>query len=313
MKNKLISIIIPVYNGALSIEKLVEKLITEIAKNFPLEIVLVNDYSKDNSKEMCIELYKKHPQYVRFFSLAKNVGEHNAVMCGLNQSKGDYAVIIDDDFQNPVSEVIKVIEYTVNNNFDVIYTYYEKKEHHFFRNLGSKFNDKVANVMLNKPKNLYLSSFKSLNRFLINEIIKYNLPFPYIDGLILQITSNIGQVKVEHNKRESGKSNYTFIKLVSLWSNMFVNFSILPLRLSVFIGFVIAILSFLYGLIIIAEYYLNPLIPMGYSSLVALITFLSGVQLISIGLIGEYLGRSFLSQNKKPQFSIRESHENKEI
>jgi len=309
MKNNLFSIIIPVYNGASSIERLADKLIAEIAQIYPIEIILVNDYSKDNSKEICIDLYRKYPQYIRFFSLAKNVGEHNAVMCGLNQSKGDFAVIIDDDFQNPVSEVLKVIDYARTNDYDVIYTYYEKKHHHFFRNLGSLFNDKVANIMLKKPKSLYLSSFKALNRFLINEIIKYNLPFPYIDGLILQTTSNIGQLKVQHNKREQGKSNYTLLKLIALWLNMFINFSILPLRLSVFLGFIIAILSFLYGIIIIVEYYFNPLIPLGYSSLVALITFLSGVQLISIGFIGEYLGRSFLSQNKKPQFSIRESHQ----
>jgi glycosyltransferase involved in cell wall biosynthesis len=308
-KSRLISIIIPVYNGAQSIGRLVDTLIAELTKDYSIEIVLVNDCSPDDSEKICLQVQQKHAAHVRFFSLAKNVGEHNAVMAGLNQCKGDYAVIMDDDFQNPIHAVITLIQTVLQNDHDVVYTYYETKHHPWFRNLGSKFNDAVANVMLQKPKDLYLSSFKAINRFLINEIIRYQLPFPYIDGLILRTTTSIGKVQVEHNPRESGKSGYTFKKLVSLWSNMFVNFSILPLRISVILGFIFSLLGLSLGIYTVIEKILYPEIPVGYSALIVTVAVFSGVQLIAMGMIGEYLGRMFLSQNKKPQFTIRRSYE----
>jgi glycosyltransferase involved in cell wall biosynthesis len=311
MINSSISIIIPVYNSETTIEKLVDQLIFEFA-NQHLEIVLINDCSSDSSEEVCINLHIKYPRQVHFFSLAKNVGEHNAVMAGLTNCSGEIAIIMDDDFQNPISEVHAIIRELENEDVDVVYTYYDKKEHHFFRNLGSKFNDRVANVMLQKPKNLYLSSFKGLNRFLINEVIKYNLPFPYLDGLILRSTSKIGSIKVTHNKREEGKSGYTLRKLVSLWSNMFVNFSILPLRISIYIGFLSAIFGFIFAVFSIIEKIENPKLPIGYTLTIITISIFSGLILISIGMCGEYIGRMFLSQNKTPQFVIRKkfiSHE----
>ncbi len=305
-----ISIIIPVYNGASTIGKLVDELISNIRPLFLLEIVLINDDSPDNSETVCISLVEKYPQIVCFYSLSINVGEHNAVMAGLNETTGDFAVIMDDDFQNPVSEVIKLIDYAVNNNHDVVYTYYAKKKHSFFRNIGSRFNDKVANLMLKKPKDLYLSSFKALNRFLINEVIEYKLPFPYLDGLILRTTSNIGKILVEHKERKHGRSNYTLRKLFSLWMNMFTNFSILPLRMSVIVGFIFSVIGFILGIYVVFEKITNPDMPLGYSSLFFIISIYSGIQLIAIGMVGEYLGRIFLSQNKKPQYSIRKSFNN---
>jgi undecaprenyl-phosphate 4-deoxy-4-formamido-L-arabinose transferase len=235
------------------------------------------------------------------------VGEHNAVMAGLNQATGDYAIIIDDDFQNPVSEVEKMINYMISHDYDVVYSYYKQKKHSWFRNLGSRFNDKVANVMLNKPKNLYLSSFKIINRFLIDEVIKYNLPYPYIDGLILRTTSNIGKVEVMHNPRQAGRSNYTLHKLIRLWLNMFTNFSILPLRLSIIIGFIFSIIGFLIGIYAVIEKFNNPTVPLGYTFMVFIISIYAGIQLIAVGMVGEYLGRIFMANNKKPQYSIRKS------
>ncbi len=306
-----LSIVIPVYNSENSIKYLVDLLIKSIYE-YKLEIILVNDGSMDKSEMICIELHNSYPEEVLFFSLAKNVGEHNAVMAGLNNSSGDYVVIMDDDFQNPVSEVIKLANEISSNDVDVVYTYYQKKKHHFFRNLGSKFNDRVANLMLGKPKDLYLSSFKAMNAFLVKEVIKYQLPFPYLDGLILRTTDKIGKIEVEHNKRENGQSGYTFTKLVSLWSNMFVNFSILPLRLSIILGFLSAIVGFTFSVLTIVEKINNPNLPVGYSLTIILISIFSGVLLISIGVLGEYLGRMFLSQTNKPQYTIRKEFSRKE-
>jgi glycosyltransferase involved in cell wall biosynthesis len=302
-----VSIVIPVYNAEETISKLVEELVTELGKEYTLEIVLVNDRSGDTSEEVCIALFRKYPSIIRFFSLAKNVGEHNAVMAGLNNISGDYAVIMDDDFQNPIQEVRRLIEYTGLTEYDVVYTYYEKKEHSLFRNLGSLFNDRVANIMLGKPKDLYLSSFKIIKRTLVDEIIKYDLPFPYIDGLILRSTENIGKFKVKHDARKTGKSGYTLSKLVSLWLNMFINFSILPLRLATFMGFIFAGLGFLLGILAIVERLVNPNLPQGYTFLFVFIALISGVQLISVGILGEYIGRFFLSHNKQPQYSIKKA------
>jgi undecaprenyl-phosphate 4-deoxy-4-formamido-L-arabinose transferase len=299
--------VIPVYNAEETISKLVEDLVTELGTEYTLEIVLVNDRSGDTSEEVCIALFKKYPSIIRFFSLAKNVGEHNAVMAGLNNISGDYAVIMDDDFQNPIQEVRRLIEYTGLTEYDVVYTYYEKKEHSLFRNLGSLFNDRVANIMLGKPKDLYLSSFKIIKRTLVDEIIKYDLPFPYIDGLILRSTENIGKFKVKHDARKTGKSGYTLSKLVSLWLNMFINFSILPLRMATFMGFIFAGLGFLLGILAIVERLVNPNLPQGYTFLFVFIALISGVQLISVGILGEYIGRFFLSHNKQPQYSIKKA------
>lgn len=306
---KSLSLIIPVYNGANSIGHLVPELIASFSQLFKLEIVLINDCSPDDSENSCIQLFKKYPQWVKFYSLAKNVGEHNAVMAGLNKCSGDKIVIMDDDFQNPIESVIKLVEYASTNNFDVVYSYYETKKHSLFRNLGSQFNSTVASWMLKKPKDLYLSSFKVLDRFLVDEIIKYNHPFPYIDGLILRTTSSIGKMKVVHNARKNGESGYTLRKLVSLWLNMFTNFSILPLRIAMIAGLIVAICGFIYGGTAVIEKWINPDLPVGYASTIAIITLFSGVQLMAVGMVGEYLGRLFLCNNKHPQYTIRKTYE----
>jgi glycosyltransferase involved in cell wall biosynthesis len=304
-----ISIVIPVYNSENTLMPLVTKLVNELTMNYDIEIILVNDQSVDNSDNACMTLYKQFRKIVKYYPLAKNVGEHNAVMAGLNQMTGDYAVIMDDDFQNPVSEVLRLISYATSHEYDVVYTWYEKKQHSVFRNLGSNFNNLVANTMLKKPKDLYLSSFKLINRYLVNEIIRYDLPFPYIDGLILRTTSNIGKMQVTHERRARGQSNYTLVKLVRLWMNMFTNFSILPLRITIVLGFIFALIGIIIGIYTVIEKLNNPTLPLGYASLVVTISVFAGIQLIAIGMLGEYLGRMFLSQNKKPQYSIRKRFE----
>ncbi|RJO60632.1 glycosyltransferase [candidate division WS5 bacterium] len=308
--SKKLSIVIPVYNAEKTIYNLVEELIDNLDRHYQLEIVLVNDNSKDRSEEVCVLLYERYREIVKFYSLSRNYGEHSAVMAGLNKATGDYAVIMDDDFQNPVSEVVKLVNNALENDHDVVYSFYEKKKHSLFRNLGSRFNDKIANVMLKKPKDLYLSSFKILNRFLIDEIIKYQGPYPYIDGLILQITDNIGKVKIEHHSRQEGRSGYTFNKLILLWLNMFTSFSILPLRVSIIFGFLFSFFGVVLGIYTVFEKLSNPDMPIGYTSLFVVVSVFAGVQLIMLGMVGEYIGRVFLSLNKRPQYTIKKTYEN---
>lgn len=304
-----LSIVIPVYNAEKTIHRLVDELIRDLDFHCRLEIILVNDNSIDRSEEVCISLYEKYKKVIKFYSLSMNVGEHSAVMAGLNKATGDYIVIMDDDFQNPISEVVKLVNAALENDHDVVYSYYEKKRHSLFRNLGSWFNDRVANLMLKKPKDLYLSSFKILNRFLVDEIIKYHAPFPYIDGLILQVTDKIWKVKVEHHERQESRSGYTFKKLTLLWLNMFTNFSILPLRSSIILGLIFALVGLALGIYTVIEKILYPDLPIGFASLIVSISVFSGIQLIMLGVVGEYIGRVFLSLNRKPQYTIKKIYE----
>ncbi|MBI5307348.1 MAG: glycosyltransferase family 2 protein [Planctomycetes bacterium] len=304
-----LSILIPVYNSENTIGSLVEGLIRDLGPLYKLEVVLVNDNSADRSEEACVALFEKYRETVRFYSLSKNVGEHNGVMAGLNKVTGDYVVIMDDDFQNPISEVVKLVDKALDGEYDVVYSYYDKKKHSLFRNWGSWFHNKVAGLMLHKPAGLYLSSFKVLNKFLVREIIKYQAPFPYIDGLVLQTTDKIGTVRVEHGERREGRSGYTIKKLVSLWLNMFTNFSVLPLRISIFLGLIFASVGLLLGIYTAIEKLLSPDIPVGFASLFVSISIFGGIQLVMLGMVGEYIGRIFLSLNKKPQYTIRKAYE----
>lgn len=307
--NPSVSIVVPVYNGAETVGPLVDKLIDHYGERWRLEIVLVNDGSADDSRTVCKALVAKHPSVVRFLHLSRNFGEHQAVLAGLSRTTGDAVVIMDDDFQNPPEEVAKLVSALQEGDHDVVYSRYDTKRDSLFRNLGSWFNDRAAQLMLKKPKGLYLSSFKCLNRFLVDEVCRYRGPFPYLDGLILRVTQNYGVVTCEHHARAAGQSGYTLRKLIRLWLNMFTNFSILPLRLAVFVGFVFALLGVLGAVgVVIEKLFIYPDVPIGWPSIVVAIFAFAGIQLMVLGMLGEYLGRVFLSDNGTPQFIVRDAY-----
>ncbi len=298
-----ISIVIPVFNSELTLEALVLDIRKEL-KDFSLEIILVNDCSIDSSREVCAKLSEAH-SFISYITLRKNKGEHNAVICGLNFATGDYVVIMDDDFQNPPSEIIKLINTAENGDYDVVYSHYAKKEHSLWRNIASSFHDSVVTILLKKPKSLYLSSFKILNKELYNEVVKYKGPFPYLDGLILSVTSLIGTVLVEHKPRLVGKSNYNLEKLIRLYLNMMLNFSLKPIRFFTVIG----IFTFLIGMVLMAfslsDFLFAPNIFDSNVLLRRSTITLAGFNLMFCGLIGEYIGKLFRSFNGKTQYSIK--------
>src|SRR5687767_4758790 len=225
--NLRVSIVIPVYRGGESIAHLVPALRESLSAYYELEIILVNDGSPDHSAAVCRGLAADFEE-VKFVNLSRNFGEHNAVMAGLRYVTGECAVIMDDDCQNPPEEVTKLVE-ELCRGYDVVFACYEKKHHSWLRNLGSRFNNEVATILLHKPRDLYLSSFKAISRFAIDEVVRYSGPYPYLDGLLLRFTSNYSRVTVRHVSRAGGSSGYTMRKLISLWLNMFTNFSVLPL------------------------------------------------------------------------------------
>lgn len=300
-----LSVVIPVYRAERSIGPLVDALIEVLDPRYELEIVLVNDGSPDLSGEVCRAL-AEHYAFVKYLNLSRNFSEHNAVMAGLNYATGDFVVIMDDDFQNPPGEVVKLVE-EIRRGYDVVFACYAVKQHHWLRNVGSRINDIVAVALLDKPRDLYLSSFKVLSRFVVNELIKYDGPYPYIDGLVLRFTRNYSKVLVKHDPRREGRSGYTLRKLVALYLNMFTNFSILPLRLASYAGLVSAVMGLALAGFFIVERFFDPSIPVGWASMIVSLFIMGGVQLFSLGMIGEYLGRLFLKDNGRPQFVVRET------
>jgi glycosyltransferase involved in cell wall biosynthesis len=299
-----LSVCIPVFNGSSTIAQLVAETKAELGCDYEIEIILVNDFSRDDSDTVCKELAKTE-SCVKYISLRKNYGEHNAVMCALNYCTGDFAAIIDDDFQNPPSEIRSLVE-EARKGFDVVYSRYDVKKHEKYRNLGSQFNNLTASWLLEKPRSLYLSSFKVISAEAIALIIQYNGPSPYVDGLLLRATRNISVVTVKHQVRRDGESNYTLSKLISLWLNMFINFSIKPLRVLAVFGMFVMVVSFAAAFLFIIEKIIDPTMQIGWTSVMVSILFFSGVQIVSLGLIGEYIGKNYLQANGTPQWTVKE-------
>jgi glycosyltransferase involved in cell wall biosynthesis len=304
-----LSIVVPVYNGARSVPTLVEAL-GRVSIPGGLEIVLVNDCSPDDSLEVCRNLCRHNEVALTVVNLTRNFGEHNAVMAGLGYARGAYVITMDDDLQNPPEEVVGLWQYTKDNGYDVVYTYYAHKQHASWRNLGSRLVNRCADHLLDKPKGLYLSSFRCMSALIAKAILDHTGPFPYIDGLILQVTQNIGRRQVTHLPRKDGQSNYTPSRLLRLFLSMFLNFSVVPLRVASLMGFCMALLGGFAFVAVVVEAAFTAGTPRGWASLMAATMLLAGLQLMLLGLMGEYLGRMFLTANKKPQFVVRDVERN---
>ena len=304
-----LSIVVPVYNGAASVPILVGAL-AQLEVPGGLEIVLVNDCSADNSLDVCRELCRRNTVALTLVNLARNYGEHNAVMAGLNHARGAYIITMDDDLQNSAEDVVPLWRHARDNNYDVVYTCYPEKKHEAWRNLGSRFTNWCADHVLEKPKGLYLSSFRCMSAFLARELVHHNGPFPYVDGLIMQITQRIGQVQVNHQPRAEGDSNYTIPRLLRLFFSMLLNFSVIPLRIASLVGICTAMLGGVGFCWVLMEALLSKRIPQGWASAISATLLLAGMQLLMLGIIGEYLGRLFLTINKRPQFVVRDVERN---
>jgi len=299
-----LSVVIPVYNGSQTIGQLVQHL-SQLNIKEGLEIVLVDDGSEDNSAEVCeglVHCASKVP--VTLVKLARNFGEHNAVMAGLRFARGAYIITMDDDLQNPPSEVEKLYRYACESGKHVVYTFYEEKKHSWYRNLGSKFANWTANRVMDKPKQLYLSSFRCLSSFVAHEISIYQGPFPYIDGLIFQTTNSVDSIQVDHLVRKEGRSNYNLTRLLRLWISIALNFSTIPLRVISFIGFVASAMSLILFVDVVWEYLFVGINVGGWTSMMATILFFSGTQLIMLGVVGEYIGRTYMSLSRRPQYVV---------
>ena len=310
-KEKRISFVIPCYCSEVTLPKVVKEIketlhrMKEQGKSYDYEIILVNDCSPDDTfaviQKLCGEDRK-----IKGVNLARNFGQHAALMAGFHQVNGDVVVCLDDDGQTPADEVDKLLE-EIDNGSDVVYAKYEHKKHSAFRNFGSWVNEEMARIMLGKPRELYVSSYFAAKRFVVEEMKKYTNAYPYVIGLVLRTTKRISNVSVCHREREIGSSGYTFGKLLGLWFNGFTAFSVKPLRLATAVGCMCSVCGFLYGIYTVIKKLVNPNVPMGFSSLMAAIVFMGGMMMMMLGLVGEYIGRMYISMNNSPQFVIRET------
>jgi len=299
-----LSIVVPVYRGANTVGQLVAEL-SALKPEGGMEIILVNDGSPDNSGEVCQALLPTATVPLIYIEHARNYGEHNAVMTGLRRARGDYVITMDDDLQNPPEEVVRLYDHARKGGWDVVYTRYASKKHALWRNIGSRFANAVADRLLDKPKGLYLSSFRCMARLVVQSVTRYTGPYPYVDGLIMEVTQRIDSIEVRHLPRAEGRSNYTLTRLVRLWLNLATSFSLAPLRMATFLGIGMATLGAIGAVLTIIEALVVRGTPSGYASTMVVILLVGGVQSMILGVLGEYVGRTFLSANGKPQGTVR--------
>ncbi|MCR5233035.1 MAG: glycosyltransferase family 2 protein [Lachnospiraceae bacterium] len=301
----MISFVIPCYNSGNTLEGVINGIDSAMHErpDEKYEIVLVNDCSPDSTGKVIASLCEKK-KYIKGIELVRNFGQHSALMAGFHYVKGDIVVCMDDDGQTPADEAWKLIE-QIYRGHDVAYARYKEKHHSFFRNFGSKLNDIMADVMLNKPKDLYISSYFAIKRFLVDEMVKYSNPYPYVIGLVLRSTKDIVNVDITHHERITGVSGYNLGKLIGLWMNGFTAFSIKPLRIATGCGAIMALGGFIYGLITIIRKLLGLNYILGYSGVITILTIIGGIMLLMLGIIGEYIGRIYISLNNSPQYIIR--------
>ena len=300
-----ISFVIPCYRSENTLEKVVDEIKGKMAslESYEYEIILINDCSPDKTFAVVRRLCAENKNIIGL-DHAKNFGQHAALMAGFHFATGDIIICLDDDGQTPADEADKLIA-KIEEGYDVVYAAYENKKHSVFRNVGSNINRKMTEVMLGKPKELYISSYFAAKRFVVDEIMKYRNAYPYVIGLVLRTTKNICNVNVNHRDRMEGTSGYSFKKLVALWVNGFTSFSVVPLRIASYGGGFVAVIGFLYAVYTVIAKICDPNRVIGWSSTIAILLILGGMILLVLGMIGEYIGRIYISLNNSPQYVIR--------
>ena len=301
--NQRLSFVIPCYGSEKTISHVIEELISIIENDTQYEIICVNDCSPDGVYEVLVKLAEKNKN-LKIVNLAKNFGQHSALMAGLRYTSGDIIVCMDDDGQTDPKYCYELIN-SLNENTDIVYAKYISKKESPFRLFGSWTAKKMGQWLCSIPKNIELNSYFACKRFVVNEVIRYENAYPYLAGLIFRASKKVVNVDIPHHEREIGKSGYSLKKLISLWMNGFTAFSVKPLRIATVIGGITAVVGFLYAIYTIINKILHPDLPMGYSSLMCVLLFIGGMMMLMLGLIGEYVGRIYICLNKAPQYVVR--------
>ncbi len=299
-----LSLVIPLYRSRSTIDLLLDRL-EALKPACSWELILVDDGSPDGTAERARERLQRSPLRGLLICHSRNYGEHQAVLSGYRHAAGTYIVNLDDDLQNPPEEALRLWQKAREENLDVVYGDYRQKQHESWRNLGSRFANRTANWLLDLPDRFYLSSFRCVSGLIAHRVADYQGPYPYIDGLISQFTQRIGSLKVQHDRRQAGETNYNLRRLTRLWLNIFTSFSIMPLRLATLLGVVMASIGAASLIILVAQALIYAQTVQGWLSIICTILIFGGIQCLLIGMMGEYLGRIFLTVSGKPQSFLR--------
>lgn len=301
-----ISFVIPCYCSEKNLEGVVNEIYGAMAQRegFDYEIILVNDNSKDGTEDVIKKLAAEDNRILGI-NFSKNFGQPSALMAGFRASRGKYIMTSDDDGQTPIEMVWDFYD-KIQDGLDIVcarYTGTAQKSK--FRRFGTMVNEFMLYHMIQKPKNIGVASFFMAKRFVIEEMIRYENPYPYMAGLLLRSSSRIGNVEMQQRSRRTGHSGYTLKKLLNLWINGFTAFSLKPLRVGTALGFISAILGFLLLIYILFNKLMVPTIQAGYTSQIGILLLVGGLILCVLGIIGEYVGRIYMCINKQPQYIIR--------
>jgi len=298
-----ISIVVPVYNSEGNVEALQDAVAHELA-GVSYELIFVDDRSRDGSWAVIKDLAQKHPEVIGI-SLRKNYGQDNAIMVGLRHARGQAVVIMDDDLQHHPRDIKRLCA-ELDRGYDVCFANFTNREHSIHKRLISDWNGRVAELVISKPRGIYLSPYKAIRKEVVDEITKYDGPYPYVDGLLFQYTANVTQIDAQHHKRHSGRSSTTFWRQFMLFLSFVTNFSILPLRIAALSGVIVSVIALILGLFFLVKRITGGIDLPGWTALTVISLFLGGVTLFFLGVIGEYVGRVTMNVNRVPQYSIRE-------
>ena len=307
--SNLISFVIPCYRSEATIEKVYNEIksVVSMRPEYDYEIIAINDCSPDNVFNVLKKL-SCHDCRFKVIDLAKNFGKHSAIMAGLSHVRGEYVVCLDDDFQCPVHELWNMMDAITKEGYDCATAKYKEKKESAWKRLGSGFNACMVRILIEPPKGIRIENFFVVKRYVCDEMLNYKNPFPYVSGLLLRATHRVKVVSMEERERaDNNATGFTFKKSVSLFANALTAFSVKPLRIATILGVLFAIIGFVYGIVIVMRRIFDPEIMMGYSSLMAVQLFSSGVIMVILGMIGEYIGRIYISLNNSPQYVIRET------
>ena len=306
---KKLSFVIPCYRSEQSVGGVIAEIVRTVTEDgrYDYEIICVNDYSPDGTLEVLKAQAESNPK-IKVISFSRNFGQHSALMAGFNHVDGDIVVCLDDDGQNPPSEMFKLIDKLEEGGYDLVSAKYKEKKHSLIRKLGTKVSFWMATTLIGKPKDIDLNSYYVFKRFIVDEIVKYRNAYPFVHGLILRVTRNMANVYIEHKEREHGSSGYSLKKLFLLWLNGFTAFSEKPLRIASILGCLCSIAGFGLGVFTVVNKIINPAVPAGYSSIMTAVLLLSGIIMLFLGLLGEYIGRIYISINNAPQYAIKETY-----
>ena len=305
-KKNLYSVIIPVYKSENILTETLISTVNSLNKHkLNYEIILVDDNSPDKVWQI-IKDFSKNNKKITGLRFIKNFGQHTAILCGFEHAKGDYIITMDDDMQNPPSEIIKLIN-KAHEGYDLVFGKYKEKRHALYRKIGTKLVGYLNKKIFQKPENISLTNFRIIHKSIIDRLLSYKTVYPYIPGLVLMFATNIANTEVVHMPRKNGKSNYSFFKIIQLISRILFNYSTFPLKFIIAIGFIIASISFSVSVFFIVRSFFTKAVVPGWTSIVVILSFFQGISLLILGMLGEYIGRLVIQQSKGKSYHLKDS------